>query len=233
MRFKFPFSKTKSRKKESTSTLNPYAGGMMGRQEWNDRYMNMSKAIRNWQLAFLLAMLLAIGLLIQMIRLSSESRIQPFVVETCRGNPLKIAPITANLPNEDRLLNFAMSQFIINARTVITDNEAQKTLLNKVYAYSADKTISFLHDYYAANNPFSLSAKYTTQISIISAMPISAHTWQVTWDEAQRGNGASSAINRHVATLSYRFGEVNPKFINENPFGIYMTAVSWSQIPMK
>lgn len=223
---------SKKNKLAEKNAANPYIEGIAGRREWNDRYMNMSKAIRNWQLAFGFTMLLAIGLLIQVIRLSSESRIQPFVVETCQGNPLKIAPVTANLPNEDRLLNFAMSQFVINSRTIISDTEAQKSLLNKVYAYSADKTIAFLHDYYAINNPFDLSAKYTTQINIINAMPISAHTWQVTWDEIQKGNNTSNTMSRYIATLSYRFGEVNPKFINENPFGIYITTVSWSQIPM-
>lgn len=212
---------------------NPHLNFTAARREWNDRYMNMAKAIRNWQLAFLLSMIIALGLLLQTIRLSGDSRIQPLAVETCQGIPKNILPITTKLPNNDRLITFALSQFIINARTIIADANAQKALLNKVYAYSADKTISFLHDYYRENNPFTLSAQYTTRINIILALPISEHSWQVTWNETQSRGATGENSTRYVATLTYHFGKVNERFMQDNPFGIYVTAISWSQIPSK
>jgi type IV secretion system protein TrbF len=209
---------------------NPYINFAAARCEWNDRYMNMAKATRNWQIAFLLSMVLALGLLLQTIHLSTHSRIQPLAVETCQGVPKSILPITTKLPNSDRLITFALSQFILNARTIIADSNAQKTLLNKVYAYSADKTITFLHDYYRINNPFNLSALYITRINIIHALPISEQTWQITWDEIQfRGSGSENSA-RYVATLTYHFGKVSERFVQDNPFGIYVTAISWSQI---
>jgi type IV secretory pathway TrbF-like protein len=35
-----------------TTLQNPYIKGAEGRKEWNDRYMNMAQAMRNWQIAF-------------------------------------------------------------------------------------------------------------------------------------------------------------------------------------
>ncbi len=205
----------------------------IGRHEWNDRYMNMAKAVRNWQLAFLLSMLLALGLFLELIRLNHSSRIQPLAVETCQGVPTKILPVSNKLPHPEALVNYALSQFIINARTIIADTQAQKTLLNKVYAYSADKTIAFLHDYYHENNPFNLSSNYTTQINIINTLAISEHTWQVTWDERTQGLNTGDTTQRYIANLSFRFGKINERFIEDNPFGIYITALSWAQLPIK
>lgn len=210
---------------------NPHINFSEARFEWNDRYMNMTKAIRNWQLAFLLSMIATLGLLLQTIRLSSDSHIQPLAIETCQGIPKNIVPITTKLPHNDRLVSFALSQFIINARTITADTPAQKNLLNKVYAYSADQTIGFLHDYYRTNNPFNISAQYTTRINIIHAIPISEHTWQVTWNETQTRGISNENSTRYIATLTYHFGAVNERFMQDNPFGIYITAISWSQIP--
>lgn len=218
-------------KKDHPVVANPYIAGLAGRLEWNDRYGTMARSIRHWQWAFFAMALVTVGLMIPIIYVNTQTKIQPVVVETCQGNPLKIMPITTNLPGEEQLLRFAITQFIINARTIIADTDAQKSLLNKVYAFSADNTISFLHGYYQTHNPFELSSQYTTHIQIIHAMPISAHTWQVTWDETQIGNAIiSHEASRYVATVTYRLGAVNPKFMNDNPFGIYLTALSWSQI---
>jgi type IV secretory pathway TrbF-like protein len=212
---------------------NPYLNTHVAQREWNDRYMNMAKAIRNWQLAFLLSMIVALGLLLHTMHLGNNSHIQPLAIETCQGIPKNILPLTSKFPSNDRLISFTLTQFIINARTIIADSNAQKILLDKVYAYSADKTITFLHDYYRANNPFNLSAQYTTQINIIHVVPISKQTWQVTWDETQSRGSSNENSTRYLATLTYHFGKVNARFMQDNPFGIYVTALSWSQIPSK
>lgn len=237
--FKKLFSKKMNKEKEAGEVnpnqelQNPYVMGAQGRQEWNDRYFNLSKAIRHWQTAFASIVMLTIIMILIIAKMSMQSRIQPVVVETSQGMPVAILPVTGTLTNSVTLVNFAINQFIINARTIVADTQAQKTMLDKVYAYSAENTLSFLHDYYQKNNPFELAAQHTLQVSIINTTQISANTWQVTWDETQKNSNGDNAANvtRWMANVTYRLGEVNAAHLTENPFGIYITQVSWSPLP--
>jgi type IV secretion system protein TrbF len=210
---------------------NPYLKDAQGRKEWNDRYMNMAKAIRNWQLAFLGLIIIAIILTFITAKIAMQSKIQPYIIETNEGMPYIVKKTTKISTKDQRLINYIVNQFIINARTILSDNEAEKKLLDKVYAYSAENTLGFLQEFYTKNNPFYLAANYTTDISIINAMPLSQNTWQIIWDETRRSanNGAVLEVLRFMANITYKFGEVNSKFVNENPFGIYITSVTWSQ----
>jgi type IV secretion system protein TrbF len=210
---------------------NPYVKGAEGRKEWNDRYMNMSRAMRNWQLAFAV---LAAVVVIQTFfigKLSTAAKIQPYVVETNNGVPYALKPVTG-ISNKDQLLvNYAVNQFVINAKTIIADTSAAKHLLDKVYAYSAANTMNVLQDFYAKNNPFDLASRYTVSVAIINSLPISKNTWQVIWKEARRQTSDGSLIGttKWVGQFTCEFGEVNPKYLNDNPFGIYVTNVVWSK----
>lgn len=215
----------------SNSLTNPYVLGAEGRKEWNDRYMNMAAAIRNWQLAFAAVAVLALVELIVIANIATQSKIKPYVVETNQGVPYAIKPVGGISDKDQRLVNFAVNQFVINAKTVIADTAAEKSLLDKLYAYSAGSTFSFLQDFYAKNNPFELASQYTVSVNIINSLPISEHTWQVIWEETKRHTAEGSLVSttRWVGQFTYEFGEVNAKHINDNPFGIYITAVTWSQ----
>ena len=216
---------------KSYEMQNPYVKGAEGRREWNDRYMNMSQSIRNWQMAFFAAAALALVLALTVARLASESKIKPYVVETNQGVPYAVRPVTGISPKDQLLINYAVNQFVINAKSVIADTAAEKSLLDRVYAYSSGNTINFLQDFYAKNNPFNLAGSSTISVSIVNALPVSANTWQVIWEETKRSvNGGSViGVSRWVGHFTYQLADVNPEHINDNPFGIYITNVSWSQ----
>jgi type IV secretory pathway TrbF-like protein len=213
------------------SLQNPYVKGAEGRKEWNDRYENMKKSIKTWQKAFFCSIAISILFAVVLAKIATESRVQPFVVETNHGMPYAVKRMESWSAQDQRIINFAMNQFIINARTVVNDIEAEKTLLNKVYAFSANNTIHFLHDYYQKNNPFDLSSQYNVTVNIVNSLPVSHDTWQIIWDETKRSNpgGNISGVTRWMASMTYKFGDVNQRFITDNPFGFYVTQVSWSQ----
>jgi type IV secretion system protein TrbF len=211
-------------------SYNPYVKGALGRKEWNDRYLNMKQIIFKWQIAFFALLIVNMILAIGMVKIARSNKIQPFVVETNKGMPYTLHKVDAIPMHDEKLINYAMNQFIINARTIINDSEAQKTFLNKLYAYSAENTISFLHDYYQQNNPFARAMKSTVTVSIVSSLPISKNTWQITWDEIAHASqsGAVLSTTRWIANMNYKFGKVNMDFLNDNPFGIYITNVTWA-----
>lgn len=206
---------------------NPY---LEARAEWDDRYWRLSESKRNWQLAFGAVTVIALILAVTNTRLATQSHILPIAVETCQGTTTGILPVQVNGSALDMIVRFSLSQFIVNARTIVSDTDAQKALLDKVYAYSADNTLPFLADYYDKNDPFTLAATQTAEVNILESMPISANTWQVTFDVTDKGQGGNGEQSRWLATLTYRQGEVNPKYIAVNPFGLYVTNVTWTQI---
>ena len=210
---------------------NPYVSGAAGRKEWNDRYENLSQSISHWKIAFFCAIALSAIFGVVIAKMATQSSVQPFVVETNQGMPYAIKPMASWSSNDQRVINFAVNQFIFNARTVVNDAGAEKTLLNKVYAYSANSTINFLHDYYEKNNPLDLSSQFTISVTIVNSLPISPDTWQITWDETKRATSGdySLGVTRWMAHVTYKFGDVNPQFLNDNPFGFYITHVAWSQ----
>ena len=213
------------------SQENPYVSGNRGRQEWNDRYDHLAKGRRHWQLAFMLVMVLVIVQSIFIGRLALRSSIQPFVVETNQGMPYAIKPVTAVSIQDSRIVNYVLNQFIINVRSVLKDSEAEKNILTHVYAFSAKQTKVFLRDYFNTQDPFKLANQYTVSVQIINALPISKNTWQITWDESKKDLTGNKFIEktRWLAQLHFELGAVNPNFVTENPFGIYITEISWSQ----
>lgn len=213
---------------------NPYVKEAEGQKEWNDRFINMKNTIRYWQISFFATIISVIILSLVIAKIASESKVQPFIVETNKGIPVSIKPLaslSAVSPKDRMIINYAVNQFIINARTIIKDGDAEKELLNRVYAYSADNTIPYLHDYFQKNNPFELAAEYSVAVDIVNSFPISNDTWQVIWDETKRSSntGIVLSTNRWIANVSYKFSDVNTKFINDNPFGLYVSQVSWSK----
>jgi type IV secretory pathway TrbF-like protein len=210
---------------------NPFLLGSEGRKEWNDRYMNMAITIKHWKMAFSAVVIAVVILTLVVAKIATESRVEPFVVETNNGMPIAIMPMKKLSMDDLSLIQFGIDQFIINARTILNDTDGEKMFLNKVYAYTANTTIPFLHDYYEKNNPFELAAQFTVSVRIINSLHISAHTWQITWDETKRSttSGNVLSVTRWTSNINYKLGDVNPQYIAENPFGLYITQVTWSQ----
>jgi type IV secretory pathway TrbF-like protein len=181
-------------------------------------------------MAFFVALMMSVLLCSTVAYIATTSKVQPFIVETHEGMPYAISKMQSISVQDEKLINFAINQFILNARTVVKDNAAQTALLDKVYAYSANQTLSFLHDYYQQHNPFEMATHATVTVSMVSSLPMSHDTWQITWDETEHNvsDGSTIKTTRWVANLTYQLGDVNPRFINDNPFGFYITQIIWA-----
>lgn len=217
--------------KKSHSVENPHITSNNGRREWNDRYDNLAKSRRYWQVAFAAAISLAIIQSFFMGRMALRTSIQPFVVAANQGMPYAILPVNPVSADDSRIVNYALNQFIMNVRSVVSDKEAEKNILTKVYAYSAKQTKVFLRDYFNAHDPFKAANQYTVSIQIVNSLPISKNTWQITWDEIKKDSTGSKLIekSRWLAQLHYELGSVSPHFMTDNPFGIYITEITWSE----
>jgi type IV secretion system protein VirB5 len=213
----------------SQNSFNPE--GIYGRKEWYERYQLLHKNIRHWRTAFFVSIGFSAMLTAGMVYLSCQQKVKPFVIQSNQTMPYYLQTVEEISQNDQRLINFALNQFIINARTVVRDHEAQKNLVNKVYAYAADRTLPYLTDFYQKNNPLEQSTEITVSVSILNALPLSKDTWQIVWEENKRHaeNGTLISTHRWMANVTYAFGEVQEKFLHDNPFGLYITDLTWSE----
>ena len=217
--------------KTSSVVTNPYVKGAEGQKAWDDRYGNLQQSNQQWRIACLAALLVALSLAGAVAYIATTAKVQPFIVETHEGMPYAITKMTSITMHDQRLMNFTINQFIVNARTVVHDHEAQTALLDKVYAYSANQTLSFLQEHYQKNNPFDIATHATITPQIISSMPLTKDTWQIMWDETEQNiaDGNRIKTTRWVANVTVQLSDVNPHFINANPFGLYITQLTWTQ----
>ena len=216
---------------KTTSNENPYVKDALLCDDWDDRYFNMAKTARQWQIAFYAMLVLVLMFAFLMVRMANKVKVQPFVVEMNSGIPIAIKSMSEGDPNDRRLILFALEQFIVNARSVLSDETAERALLSKAYAYASDKAVVFLNDYYKENDPFTAATLHTTSIDIVNTLKVGDNTYQITWDETIRDSNSGMVIgkSRYIGDLTYKMGEVDARFSQDNPFGLYVSDVSWSQ----
>src|SRR3989475_7411261 len=166
--------------------LNPY---VEARREWNDRHLVWVQAFRVWQISAVAEMALAGVLGGGLVALSLQHKTVPYVVEVdALGAATAVKPAeTAGRPTDERIVRYQLAAFIRGTRGVMTDRVAMKRGLDQVYAYARGSARAFLDDHYRANNPFEIAKTYTVLPAVTSLLQLSERSWQVRWNEEQRG----------------------------------------------
>jgi len=213
-----------------TKDLNPY---VEARREWNDRYLDLVRARRWWQLAALAELALIGGLGGGLVALSLQHKTVPYVVEVdALGAAIAVKPAeAAGRATDERIVRYQLAAFVRGVRAVMTDRTAMKRGLDQVYAYARGPARTFLDDHYRANNPFELAKTYTVLPAVVSLLQLSEHSWQVRWSEEQRGlDGTLIGKSTWEAVLAVE--TVPPstaEAVQVNPFGLYVTEIRWTK----
>lgn len=203
-----------------------------GRREWDDRYAGLAHGKRNWQLAAL-GLLAINGLLTAgLIHLASQSRVSPFVVEVDRlGQAVAFGPAEQLRKTDERLIRYQLNLFVRDVRSVFSDAEVQKTVINRAYGHAKDGALGFLNDYFKKSNPFLREAEGTVTVQVQSVLRLSASSWQVQWRETQLAPGGrvvSEAAWQAVLSVELTPPETTDVLL-VNPLGLYVTEINWTQ----
>ena len=209
---------------------NPY---VEARREWNDRYLDLARARRWWQLAAV-AELALIGVLAGgLVALSLQHKTVPYVVEVdALGAATAVKPAdAAGRPTDERIVRYQLVAFVRGTRAVMTDRAAMKRSLDQIYAYARGSARTFLDDHYRANNPFEIAKTYTVLPAVTSLLQLSERSWQVRWSEEHRGlDGTLLGKSTWEAVLAVE--TVPPTAadaIQANPFGLFVTKIRWTK----
>ena len=223
------FSKN-TKKKVQQEQENPY---LSARREYGDRYgAAVNEAARWRQVCFFLLMLcLAFGGM--MIWQSSQNKVIPYVVQVDKqGYSVAIRAASEASGADTRVVISALSRFISNFKTVVSDRYAQRRMVDEVYNYLArgSSAENVVTHYYRENNP--LETQRAVAIDIISVLGVGSNgkSWQILWTEKQVRNGIVTSTSDWRAIVSIAISPVQDMAeIMKNPLGIYVTELNMAQ----
>ena len=225
------FQPDKPQEKQEKGIESPY---LLARREWMERYGDYVKSAWHWRMIALGCLVIAMGSMAGLISVAHQSKVVPYAVEiNASGEAVRVrrADILAK-PNANQIRSVLRS-WIVGARTVYTDYQAQKALIDETYAYTAPDSPAYvkLAEYHRANNPYTRSSKEVVSVHVTSAVPLSATTWQVEWEEVtQAPYGKITKTEQWQAIITIATSA--PTTVEQvmlNPFGVHVKQFDWTK----
>lgn len=212
---------------------------LAGRGAFAGAFGDLAKGKRNWQLmAFGLLGLFGI-VLVAFVRMAAETRITPYVVEVDRlGRAVAFGPAerTARTGEPDpRIVEATLSLFIRNVRAVSSDGVVQRELLYRAYANTAARARQFLDAWFAQpeHDPRLLGQRFTRSIEVEAILPVpGSAVWRAQWTEREQpvfvGAVREAAWEGYLTVRVRR--PATASVVEENPLGIYVTDLTWTEV---
>lgn len=215
---------------------NPF---LAARTEFMNAFGDLAKGKRNWQLlSYALVGLLALIALAD-LRLAASSRVVPYVVQVDRlGQVVAVGPAEDLKQPDQRLVASELARFIRAIRTVLpaAAAAAQAEMLRRGYAVVAPEAAAFLNDYFASppNDPRVLGLRLTRQVDVTGVLRVpNSDVWRLQWTETERST-QPGGLTRTVAWEGYVTVRVVPprtvEAVQDNPLGVTVTSVTWTQV---
>lgn len=213
---------------------NPY---LHARTEWGERYGDYIASARNWRFAAIAAMGVAVVLGLDNWHLANQAHSVPYIVERDHlGQVLYVGPATQAEAHSPLIVRSALSTWIRNSRSILTDPVGERANIDQVYAFLAKGSPAYteLTNWYGTRQPFQLAQTEEVSVAIDSAIPVgsSARTWQVQWTETTtQGDGSQATPEHWIATITF---DVNSPPIDSpqaraNPIGLEITNFNWAK----
>lgn len=219
----------------STKITDPY---IKARKEYDEITHNINASKQNWQrIAFVLGLALIISITSNIFTIK-KAHVIPYIVEVDNlGRALAVSEAKEMPLNDERIIKAFVYQYIDMARSVISDPEALRKGLTQVYQESIKSLQSnFLDPYYKDNNPFDYAQKKGTRhIEFLVLLKEAENTYCVEWREIERNYDNQVLGEAHYKALISVIQIPHTKedqFRGNplNPFGLYVTSLSWSKL---
>ena len=213
---------------------NPY---LAGRQAFADRYMDLAKGKRNWQLTAFTTLGLLATVTLAYIQLASTARVTPYVVEVDGlGRAKAFGPAEQMEKATARLTASQLALFVRNLRSVYPDPLAQKEMVERAYAFAGETVETWLNTYFAEpeHDPRLLGRRLTRRVEVQSVLAVpSSKSWKVSWVEVETPRGSEGTERRSAWEAYLTVEEVPPATaaaVEANPLGLYVTAINWTKL---
>lgn len=203
----------------------------------NFSFFNLPSEIKVKMLKIVCAILLIfiILLLAAAVYFAGLPKTVPWVVElTPQGEvdyQLDSISLRENWSPNDATQRYFISHYVINLRSISTDDYVIRSAVNDVYSKSLSNAISLIDSWYGENNPVYLKTLKTVHVPLedLSVTLYKENQWKVVWREItyRRSDGQIIEDKQYEGFFSVAFytPETERK-VRENPLGMYVTDYS-------
>jgi len=217
------------------------------RQEFLSVWAHLGRQRQQLLLISVLALGIAATVLIAYVRLANASRLVPYLYVVDRGGELLALGTAQPTPaDSDPIVYNALDTFISGIRSVYTDQNAERYVLQRSYAYlpntPGSTAASFLGSYLAQNDPRKLAEVFTRSVEIVSILRVpnpsgssGPSSWRVKWREITTplaGGAATLAEWEAFLTVRIKRKKTIDAF-DQNPIGIWIDHLTWSLLSQR
>lgn len=221
---------------KSEMTENPYTNA---RITYKSNSAKEKGNTRMWQITSLMALFMASVVIGGYIWERQSSKFVPYVVEVGElGQSVTSKIAEESAPVDARVIKATLAQFVKDLRMVTPDTSLQKIAIQNVYAHLADSSpaIQITNRFYSdeSTNPFKRAEKELVNVNILSVLPQTEKSWQVTWiEQVLDRKGSELSKIRRTAILQITINEptnsTTEEEIRNNPLGIFIPNYALSE----
>ena len=200
-------------------------------QVWDERIGSARVQAKNWRLASLVSLGLALSLTGIIGWQATQSRIVPYVVEVDSSGAVKgVSPTIDNYVPSDAQIAFQLANFIRKVRGVSTDPIIVRQNWLEAYDFTTSQAAGTLSAYATSNDPFAEVGLRSVSVDIESVVRSSDSSFEIRWRETEFRSGIKQAISSHTAMLNVITEPPSDEAaLQRNPLGLYVHAINWSR----
>jgi len=214
----------------ATELQNPY---LAARHIYNERYLSLSKSIRNWQLTAGGLLLANTALTGGLVHVTGKQQVAPYVVEVdAAGSAAAIRELRAEAVHDPLVIAALLKRFLVEIRTVSTDAELVRRQMNAAYRMCLQGAQAFLAAYYTEHPVAELAKRGRTFPLNVTVTPLSPTSWRARWKEQLLSDdGTTIAESEWEATIEVAL--VLPRTADErqrSPLGLWVANLQWAEV---
>ncbi len=202
----------------------------------DDRYMNLSVSVHNWQtMSRVLAGLLALSLAWNGYYMMQSKFVPVPIMVDKLGQTVVVGPVTDVVPlDNERIIRREIADFIEYSRSITGDYILQKKRMRWLGARvpNDSSTKRILDELHKVRDPYETAKNMTITTEHINVLRQTDQTYQVEWEEVSRKlSGEVITVEHWKALLTYRLiKQTKLEDININPVGFLVPELSWSKL---
>jgi type IV secretion system protein VirB5 len=198
---------------------------------WDERLGSARTQAANWRWMAFGCLALSVGLAIGLVRMASESRVTPYVVEVDKlGQIQAVEPAERGGTPTDAEIAWQLARFVQDVRSLPLDPIVLRHDWLEAYEFAGDRAAATLNDFARQRDPFKAVGERTVSVEVTSVVRASPDSFQVKWSEQSFRNGAFERTERWTGILTVTIHRpTTADGLRKNPLGLYVLGLDWSR----
>ena len=202
-------------------------------EEWDKRIGDARVQAKNWRLFAVIVCLVNGVLVCGLIYQASRSKVTPYVVQVDKGGVVQaVGPAErSNFTPNRRVIEYFLSQFVHQVRTVPTDPVVARNQWLTAYGFLRQSAANTLNEIATREQPLAKVGREAVSVQIRNVVPMSKDSYQVRWEETAFSKEGITLGTRNMTGIFTI--EISPPTdeakLKVNPLGLYIKQFSWSR----